>query len=149
MLNANLLFIVLISSLLSACGFYVPKNTAPINISITSDTESAFVTELKKHLDANITPSLHVEISTEVQTKQIIAYKNNGDISSYMLTLSVPIKIIRNQTPLLAKNLTATTTLKKMELAQADKIQTKHSFNQLRKSVIVKLLRILTQLNAN
>ncbi len=149
MLKTNLLSIVIISGLLSACGFHVPKNNTAVNASITGDVNSAFASEFKKHLDVNSAPSLRVNIGAEVQNTRSTAYKNNGDTSSYMLTLSVPIKVIRGQELLLSKNLKATTTLKEMELSQANTLQTTHGFAQLRKTVASKLLRILTQLNAN
>jgi hypothetical protein len=57
-------------SLLSACGFHVPKNSAPINTSVTGDVNSLFITEFKKHLDASAMPSLQLEIGNEVQTNQ-------------------------------------------------------------------------------
>lgn len=147
--KTHLLSIILISSLLNACGFHVPKDTPPINASITGVTDSTFVREFKKHLDVNMAPSLRIEIGEEVQRNQTTAYKSDGDTSSYMLTLSVPIKVWRAQELLLSKNLIATTMLKKMELLQANTLQTEHGFVQLRKKVVARVLRILTQLNAN
>ena len=149
MSKTNLLSIILISSLLSACGFHVPKNSAPINASVMGNVNSLFITEFKKHLDANAKPSLQLEIGNEVQRNQTTAYKKNGDSSSYMLTLGVPIKVLRGQKVLLSKNLTASTTIKEVTLSQADTLQITRSFSQLRKTVVTKLLRILQHLNAN
>ncbi len=149
MLKINLLSIILIFSLLSACNFHISENSAPINVSVMGNTNSIFVTELKKHLSVNTKSSLHIEIGNEVQRNQTIAYRKDGGSSSYMLTLNVPIKILRGQKILLLKNLTASTTIKEMTLSQADTLQIKYSFSQLRKTVITKLMRILTRLNAN
>jgi LPS-assembly lipoprotein len=150
MSKTNLLSIFIISSLLSACGFHVPKNSAPINASVTGDVNSLFITEFKKHLDASAMPSLQLEIGNEVQTNQTAAYKKNGDSSSYTLTLSVPIKVLRAQKVLLSKNLTTSITVSELSaLSQADKLQIKRSFSQLRETLATKLLRILQHLNAN
>jgi LPS-assembly lipoprotein len=153
MSKINLLAIILISSLLSACGFHVPKNSAPINASVTSNTNNLFTTEFKKHLNTNAMPSLQLEIGNEIQANQTAAYKKNGDSSSYTLTLSVPIKVLRGQKVLLSKNLTANITVSKLSAlhskSQADKLQIKHSFTQLRKTLAAKLLKILQHLNAN
>lgn len=147
--KTHLISIILISSLLGACGFHVPKDRAPINASITGATDSTFVSELKKHLDVNIAPSFRIEVGEDVQRSQTTAYKSSGNASSYTLTLSVPIRVWRAQKLLLSKNLIATTTLKETELSQANTLQTEHGFVQLRKIVVARMLRILTQLNAN
>ena len=147
--KTNLLSIILISSLLSACGFHVPKNSTPINASVTGNTNSLFITEFKKHLDTNTKPSLQLEIGNEVQRNQTAAYKKNGDSSSYVLTLSVPIKVVRDQKVLLSKNLTASITIKEVTLSQADTLQITSSFSQLRQTLVTELLRILQHLNAN
>ncbi len=141
MSKTNLLSIILISSLLSACGFHVPKNSTPINASVMGNTNSLFVTEFKKHLDTNTKPSLQLEIGNEVQRNQTAAY--------YVLTLSVPIKVLRDQKVLLSKNLTASITIKEVTLSQADTLQITSSFSQLRQTLITELLRILQHLNAN
>jgi LPS-assembly lipoprotein len=126
------------------------KNSAPINASVTGDVNSLFITEFKKHLDASAMPSLQLEIGNEVQTNQTAAYKKNGDSSSYTLTLSVPIKVLRAQKVLLSKNLTTSITVSELSaLSQADKLQIKRSFSQLRETLATKLLRILQHLNAN
>ncbi|VVM21766.1 hypothetical protein BSPWISOXPB_1546, partial [uncultured Gammaproteobacteria bacterium] len=129
------------------------KNSAPINASVTGDVNSLFITEFKKHLDASAMPSLQLEIGNEVQTNQTAAYKKNGDSSSYTLTLSVPIKVLRAQKVLLSKNLTTSITVRKLSTlrskSQADKLQIKRSFSQLRETLATKLLRILQHLNAN
>lgn len=84
-----------------------------------------------------------------MQRSQTTAYESDGDTSSYMLTFSVPIKVWRDQELLLSKNLVATTMLKEMELSQTNTLQTEHGFVQLRKKIVARVLRILTQLNAN
>jgi LPS-assembly lipoprotein len=152
MSKTNLLSIIIISGLLSACGFHVPKNDASINASLTGNTNSIFITEFKKHLDANAKPSLQLKIGNEVQRNQTTTYKKNGDSNSYTLTLSVPIKVFRGKKALLSKTLIASTTIATVgetPKSQANTLQIKRSFAQLRKTVVTKLLRILQHLNAN
>jgi hypothetical protein len=62
----------------------------------------------------------------------------------------VPIKVLRAQKILLSKNLTTSITVSELSaLSQADKLQIKRSFSQLRETLATKLLRILQHLNAN
>lgn len=144
MSKINLLAILIISSLLSTCGFHVPNNVTPLNASITGKADNAFATELKKHLNVKATQSLSVQIGDEVQKKQAIAY-SRGVASSHTLTLSVPVKISRDNKPLLSTVLTASTTISKLS-SQANRLQTDASYAQLRSTIVAKLLRRLKHL---
>ncbi|RUA07191.1 MAG: hypothetical protein DSY43_00365 [Gammaproteobacteria bacterium] len=141
----NLLTVLLVSSLLSACGFHTPTNTISINVSITGNSNGAFATEFKKHLSAKAERTLTVKIGDEVQKQQAIAY-TKGVASSYTLILSVPVEISRGKKILLSKKLTASTTVSDITTSQADRLHIGDSYMQLRKALVVKLLRRLNAL---
>ncbi|NYT27320.1 MAG: hypothetical protein H0A76_05155 [Candidatus Thiodubiliella endoseptemdiera] len=147
MSKINLLAIILISTLLSACGFHTPNNITSLNASITGNTSGAFAVELKKHFNTNAVQLLTVQIGNEVQKQQTVTY-SAGIVSSYSLTLGVPIKIFQHKKLLLVKTLTANTTMSKLSL-QANRLQITTSYTQLRKDIVTKLLRRLKALNAD
>ncbi|MDC9715430.1 MAG: hypothetical protein PSN36_06425 [Gammaproteobacteria bacterium] len=148
MSKINLLSIVLITSLLSACGFHTPNNAVSINASVTSSNNNIFAAELKKHFDPQVQQSLRVEIGNEVQKQQTVAYKKNDDISSYTLTLAIPVKVFRGKKMLLSKDLTASITANELS-TQADRLQVNRSYIQLRSTIVKRLLRRLNSLNAH
>jgi len=151
MSKINFLSIVLMTALLSSCGFHTPyKNTSIINASIISSANNAFTTELKKRFNQEATQSLTIQIGNEVQKKQTSSYKSDGKASSYTLSLSVPIKVFNNDNKLLlSKNLNASIHLSKMSATQADRLQIEENYEQLRNTIIKKLLRRLSKLNEN
>jgi len=151
MSKINFLSIVLMTALLSSCGFHAPyKNTSIINASIISSANNAFTTELKKRFNQEATQSLTIQIGNEVQKKQTSSYKSDGKASSYTLNLSVPIKVFNNDNKLLlSKNLNASIHLSKMSATQADRLQIEENYEQLRNTIIKKLLRRLSKLNEN
>jgi len=66
------------------------------------------------------------------------------------LNLSVPIKVFNNDNKLLlSKNLNASIHLSKMSATQADRLQIEENYEQLRNTIIKKLLRRLSKLNEN
>jgi len=140
MSKINLLSIILITSLLSACGFHTPYKNTPLNASITSTDNNAFTLELRKRFNSEATQSLAIQVGDEVQKKQTSSYDSSGKTSSYTLSLSVPVKVFNNNNKLLlSQNLTASTHLSKMSA----------SYEQLRNTIIKKLLRRLNRLNEN
>ncbi|SFV87606.1 hypothetical protein MNB_SUP05-SYMBIONT-5-883 [hydrothermal vent metagenome] len=147
MSKINLLVIVLISTLLSACGFQVPTNVTSLNASITGNKNSDFAVELKKYFNAEAVQSLTLQIGDAVQKQQAVAY-SAGVVSSYSLTLGVPVKIFRHEALLLSKTLTASITVSELS-SQADRLQIDASYVQLRKDIVVQLLNRLKALNAN
>ncbi|SFV88298.1 hypothetical protein MNB_SUP05-SYMBIONT-7-58 [hydrothermal vent metagenome] len=146
MLKINLLAVV-ISALLGACGFRVPADVASLNVSITGDTNSAFVVALKRYVKVGTVQSLTVQIGDEVRKQQTVAY-SAGVVRSYSLTLGVPVKIFRREALLLSKTLTESITVSELS-SQADRLQIDASYAQLRKGIVMKLLRRLKALNAN
>ncbi|CAC9433865.1 hypothetical protein BHECKSOX2_776 [Bathymodiolus heckerae thiotrophic gill symbiont] len=148
MSKINLLSIILITSLLSACSFHTPNNAISINASITSSANNAFAAELKKHFNPQAQQSLRVEIGDEMQKQQTIAYKTNDDVSSYTLTLAIPVKVFRGKKLLLSKDLTASIIANKLS-TQADRLQVNRSYTQLRSTIVKRLLRRLNSLNAH
>ncbi|MEO1890656.1 MAG: LPS assembly lipoprotein LptE [Candidatus Thioglobus sp.] len=150
MSKINLLSIILITSLLSACGFHTPYKNTPLNASITSTDNNAFTLELRKRFNSEATQSLAIQVGDEVQKKQTSSYNSSGKTSSYTLSLSVPVKVFNNDNKLLlSQNLTASTHLSKMSATQADRLQIAESYEQLRNTIIKKLLRRLNRLNEN
>lgn len=150
MSKINLLSIVLITSLLSACGFHTPYKNSPLNASVTSTNNNAFTTELKKRFNQEATQTLAIHIGDEVQKKQTSSYNSSGKTNSYTLSLSVPVKVFnKNNELLLSQNLVASTHLSKMDATQADRLQIAESYKQLRNTIIKKLLRRLNRLNEN
>ena len=150
MSKINLLSIILITSLLSACGFHTPYKNTPLNASITSTDNNAFTLELRKRFNSEATQSLAIQVGDEVQKKQTSSYNSSGKTSSYTLSLSVPVKVFNNNNKLLlSQNLAASTHLSKMSATQADRLQIAESYEQLRNTIIKKLLRRLNRLNEN
>jgi LPS-assembly lipoprotein len=150
MSKINLLSIILITSLLSACGFHTPYKNTPLNASITSTDNNAFTLELRKRFNSEATQSLAIQVGDEVQKNQTSSYDSSGKTSSYTLSLSVPVKVFNNNNKLLlSQNLTASTHLSKMSATQADRLQIAESYEQLRNTIIKKLLRRLNRLNEN
>jgi LPS-assembly lipoprotein len=150
MSKINLLSIILITSLLSACGFHTPYKITPLNASITSTDNNAFTLELRKRFNSEATQSLAIQVGDEVQKKQTSSYNSSGKTSSYTLSLSVPVKVFNNNNKLLlSQNLTASTHLSKMSATQADRLQIAESYEQLRNTIIKQLLRRLNRLNEN
>jgi LPS-assembly lipoprotein len=150
MSKINLLSIILITSLLSACGFHTPYKNTPLNASITSTDNNAFTLELKKRFNSEATQSLAIQVGDEAQKKQTSSYDSSGKTSSYTLSLSVPVKVFNNNNKLLlSQDLTASTHLSKMSATQADRLQIAESYEQLRDTIIKKLLRRLNRLNEN
>ena len=150
MSKINLLSIILITSLLSACGFHTPYKNTPLNASITSTDNNAFTTELKKRFNQEAAQTLAIQIGDEVQKKQTSSYNSSGKTNSYTLSLSVPVKVFNNNNKLLlSQDLVASTHLSKMSATQADRLQIDESYKQLRNTIIKKLLRRLNRLNEN
>jgi len=150
MSKINFLSIILIASLLSACGFHTPYKNTPLNASITSTDNNAFATELKKRFNLESIQTLAIQIGRELQKKQTSSYTPDGKSSSYTLSLSVPVKVFNNKNKLLlSQDLVASTHLSKMSATQADRLQIAEGYKQLRNTVIKKLLRRLNRLNEN
>lgn len=150
MSKINLLSVILITSLLSACGFHTPVKNTPLNASIVSTDNNAFTAELKKRFNSEALQSLAIQVGSEVQKKQTSSYNSSGKANSYTLSLSVPVKVFNNNNKLLlSQDLTASMHLSKMSATQADRLQIAESYKQLRNTIIKKLLRRLSRLNEN
>lgn len=150
MSKISFLSIILITSLLGACGFHTPYKNTPLNASISANDNNTFATELRKRFNSEATRSLSIQVGDEIQKKQTASYTLTGMDNSYTLSLSVPIKIFnRDNKLLLSKSLTANTHLSKMIAAQADRLQINKAYTELRNTIIKKLLRRLNRLNEN
>jgi len=150
MSKINLLSIIIITSLLSACGFHAPTKNTPLNAVITSTESNTFAIELKKRFNQEAIQSLIIQIGGEISKKQTASYKFDGKVDSYTLSLIVPIKISNSKNKLLlSQDLIANIHLKKMSSTQADRLQIAEGYKQLRNTIIKKLLRRLNRLNEN
>ncbi|SFV77862.1 hypothetical protein MNB_SUP05-13-374 [hydrothermal vent metagenome] len=150
MSKISLLSIILITTLLSSCGFHTPYKNTPLNASVTATANNAFATELKKSFNQEAMQTLAIQIGDEVQKKQIASYNSSGLTNSYTLTLTLPVKVFDNGNKLLlSQDLTASTHLSKMSSTQADRLQIAESYIQLRNTIIKKLLSRLDRLNEN
>lgn len=145
MSKINLLSILIATSLLTACGFHTPKNTS-LNVSVAANPDNILASEFGAYLNLDAEKKLLVQISDETHQQKTIAYKADGDISSYKLSLSVPIKVFHNKKILLSRDLKASVVVNDLS-SQANRLQQDEHYAQLRKTVTKKLLRILKRLN--
>ncbi|HIG88479.1 MAG TPA: hypothetical protein EYQ04_00745 [Candidatus Thioglobus sp.] len=150
MSKISFLSAILITSLLSSCGFHTPYKNTTLNASIIASTNNAFADELKKRFDQEASQSLIVQIDNEVQKKQTASYKSDGKANSYTLSLSIPVKVFNNNNKLLlSKDFSVSIHLSKMSVTQADRLQIEETYAQLRSTIVKKLLRILSKFNEN
>ncbi len=150
MSKTTLLITLLITSLLSSCGFHTPTKNIALNAVVNSNDNNNFTKELVKRFDQNLAQSLIIHIGSEVQKKQTASYTTDNKASSYTLSLSIPIKVFdNNRNLLLSQDLSARTNLTKMSSTQADRLQIEESYTQLRNTIIKKLLRRLNKFNEN
>jgi len=155
MSKTTLLITLLITSLLSSCGFHTPTKNIALNAVVNSNDNNNFTKELVKRFDQNLAQSLIIHIGSEVQKKQTASYTTDNKASSYTLSLSVPIKVFdSNRNLLLSQDLSARTNLTKIDSSQAsstqaDRLQIEESYTQLRNTIIKKLLRRLNKFNEN
>ncbi len=150
MSKTTLLITLLITTLLSSCGFHTPTKNVALNAVVNSNDNNQFAKELNKRFDQDLTQSLIIHIGSEVQKKQTASYTSDNKASSYTLSLNVPVKVFdNNRNLLLSQDLGARTNLSKMSSTQADRLQIEESYAQLRNTIIKKLLRRLNKLNEN
>ena len=150
MSKINLSVLIITTALLSSCGFHTPIKNTPLNASIVSGKSNAFASELKTRFNQSANQNLTIQVGPEVQKQQTSSYTSGNVVNSYTLSLSVPIKVYSaNQKLLLAQDLKASLHLSKITSSQADRLQIEESYTQLRNTLIKKLIRRLSKLNAN
>lgn len=150
MSKINLSVLIITTALLSSCGFHTPIKNTPLNASIISEKSNVFASELQTRFNQNANQNLTIQIGPEVQKQQTSSYTSGNIVNSYTLNLSVPIKVYSvNQKLLLAQDLKASLHLSKITSSQADRLQIEESYTQLRNTLIKKLIRRLSKLNAN
>jgi len=150
MSKINLLVLIITAALLSSCGLHTPIKNAPLNASIVSEKSNAFASELKTRFNQSANQNLTIQIDPEVQKQRTSSYTSGNVANSYTLSLSVPVKVYSaNQKLLLAQDLKASLHLSKITSSQADRLQIEESYTQLRNTLIKKLIRRLSKLNAN
>ncbi len=146
MSKIHFLSIILITASLSACGFYAPHK-ASLNASVIANPNNAFAIALKKRLNPATTKSLVIQIGDEIQKKQATAFDKSGEIRSYALSLNVPLKVFSKEKKLLlTDNLTASLYLARIDATQADRLQINERYEQLRNTLVKKLLQKLKRL---
>ena len=151
MSKINLSVLIITTALLSSCGFHTPIKNTPLNASIVSEKSNAFASELKTRFNQSANQNLTIQIGPEVQKQQTSSYTSGNVVNSYTLSLSVPVKVYNaDQKLLLAQDLKASLHLSKITSStQADRLQIEESYTQLRNTLIKKLIRRLSKLNAN
>ena len=150
MSKINLSVLIITTALLSSCGFHTPIKNTPLNASIVSEKSNAFASELQTRFNQSANQNLTIQIGSEVQKQQTSSYTSGNTINSYTLSLSVPVKVYSaDQKLLLAQDLKASLHLSKITSSQADRLQIEESYAQLRNTLIKKLIRRLSKLNAN
>ena len=151
MSKINLSVLIITTALLSSCGFHTPIKNTPLNASIVSEKSNAFASELKTRFNQSANQNLTIQIGPEVQKQQTSSYTSGNVVNSYTLNLSVPVKVYNaDQKLLLAQDLKASLHLSKITSStQADRLQIEESYTQLRNTLIKKLIRRLSKLNAN
>lgn len=150
MSKINLSVLIITTALLSSCGFHTPIKNTPLNASIVSEKSNAFASELQTRFNQSANQNLTIQIGPEVQKQQTSSYTSGNAINSYTLSLSVPVKVYSaDQKLLLAQDLKASLHLSKITSSQADRLQIEESYAQLRNTLIKKLIRRLSKLNAN
>ena len=150
MKKINILALLIITSLISGCGFHTPYKKSALNAYIVSDNNNIFAKELSKRFDKNLNKRLVVHIGQESAKKQTASYNSSGKTSSYTISVSVPVKVFDLDKKLLfSKNMSASSHLGKMNSNQADRLQVDETYTQLRQTIIKKLIRRLNRLNEN
>lgn len=147
MSKLNFLTIIIITALLSACGFHTPNKNTTINAAIVANVHNEFANTLQAHLNANVAQSLSVQIGNEVFKQQNASYKSNNEVNGYNLSLSVFIQVFgRHRKPLLVDTISAKVYVDRIISVQADRIQIEENKTQLRNTLVKKLLRKLNRL---
>ncbi len=150
MSKINLLAATIIMVLLSSCGFHTPYKNSAINASIASSHHNAFADELQKRFNQDMPQTLVVQVGAENQNQRTASYTSSNEVSSYTLSLSVPIEVFNQRKKLLlSQTFSANTYLSKMNASQADRLQIKEGYQQLRHLIIRQLLRKLSKLDEN
>lgn len=150
MSKLNLFFIILMTSLLSACGFQTPIQNTPLNAVVMANGNNTTALELVKRFNLDARQKFIVQIGDEVQKQQTASYTSANQVKSYTLSLTVPVKIYNAKQQLqFSKDLTASTHLSKMDNTQADRLQINEGYVNLRNTLIKKLIRRLNRLNEN
>jgi outer membrane lipopolysaccharide assembly protein LptE/RlpB len=141
--------LIIFTLFLSACGFHTPNKNTNLNVSIISHPNNIFANLLKTRLNSNALQILRIEIGAEKMRLKDAAYTDGNQVRSYNLNLSVPIQVFKGKTLLSTTVVSAKIYLNKALEEQADHLQVKAAYQQLRGILVQKVLRRLTRLNEN
>ena len=151
MSKINFLTLILVTLLLSSCGFHTPVKNTPLNAVIVSANTNEFARELQSRFNQNAVQNLTIQLGSEMRKQQTASYTSSNSVNSYTLSLSVPVKVFgAKQQLLLSQDLKANLHLSKITAStQADRLQIEEGYAQLRNTLIKKLIRRLSKLNEN
>jgi LPS-assembly lipoprotein len=151
MSKINFLTLILVTLLLSSCGFHTPVKNTPLNAVIVSANTNEFARELQSRFNQNAVQNLTIQLGSEMRKQQTASYTSSNSVNSYTLSLSVPVKVFgAKQQLLLSQDLKANLHLSKITTStQADRLQIEEAYAQLRNTLIKKLIRRLSKLNEN
>lgn len=151
MSKINFLTLILVTLLLSSCGFHTPVKNTPLNAVIVSANTNEFARELQSRFNQNAVQNLTIQLGSEMRKQQTASYTSSNSVNSYTLSLSVPVKVFgAEQQLLLSQDLKANLHLSKITAStQADRLQIEEAYAQLRNTLIKKLIRRLSKLNEN
>ena len=151
MSKINFLTLILVTLLLSSCGFHTPVKNTPLNAVIVSANTNEFARELQSRFNQNAVQNLTIQLGSEMRKQQTASYTSSNSVNSYTLSLSVPVKVFgAKQQLLLSQDLRANLHLSKITAStQADRLQIEEAYAQLRNTLIKKLIRRLSKLNEN
>ncbi|MCH9745418.1 MAG: hypothetical protein K0U04_01685 [Proteobacteria bacterium] len=151
MSKINFLTLILVTLLLSSCGFHTPVKNTPLNAVIVSANTNEFARELQSRFNQNAVQNLTIQLGSEMRKQQTASYTSSNSVNSYTLSLSVPVKVFgAKQQLLLSQDLKANLHLSKITAStQADRLQIEEAYAQLRNTLIKKLIRRLSKLNEN
>ena len=151
MSKINFLTLILVTLLLSSCGFHTPVKNTPLNAVIVSANTNEFARELQSRFNQNAVQNLTIQLGSEMRKQKTASYTSSNSVNSYTLSLSVPVKVFSaKQQLLLSQDLKANLHLSKITAStQADRLQIEEAYAQLRNTLIKKLIRRLSKLNEN
>ncbi len=146
MSKINFLPLILVIALLSSCGFHTPENNTPLNASVISTKHNAFTTELEKHFNPTAAKFLTIQIGNELQEQKTASFDTAGQIRRYTLSISVPVKVFKEGKLLFSEDLIQRVNLERVIETQADRLQITEHYNELRATLVKRLLRKLKYL---
>jgi outer membrane lipopolysaccharide assembly protein LptE/RlpB len=147
------ILVISLAFIMSSCGFHFPAKENIINTTIVADTNNEFATQIEEVFADYIGEKaryLIIKIGNENKTKRAISYNSNGDVKQYIFSFKVAVKVFDdNDKLLLDKDLTASTYNYLTDFIQANRLQEKQIYIDLRNQVIENFLITIKYLSEN